>query len=725
MIKVRRSTVSVPTIFSSVNFRYEKRRAREFFSLPIVERDQRSFDWTIYTQMMRRADCLEKLSRLFHGKCAYCESSILDQSLINIEYFRPRDGAMGLDGSFSPDHYWWLVFEWSNMLPSCQLCDSAKAQRFPVARTRAAAGALGTKLDLEQPFLLDPCKDDPELHLFFARNGFVSSVTPRGRCAIEVLALNREPLVQMRFQQIEDLHETIRSVIEGMQTAIHRLREALSSSAPFLAAKRQLVRSYVAELRSVLTERDWTALQVHGGNKKHSMNLGGVTKSETRFRRLLKSKQNHSVEDDGDAARRAYFSGKRRIERIEIHNFKKIRNMELTLPSASERESWLVMVGENATGKSSLLQAVGLALLGQAHLQKLGLDARNFVTEGEEAGFVKVYLTNVLGPVELRFNANSRLFRVNPTRELVLLLGYGATRLLPRSARKDQKTERYVRVKNLFDPYARLQHAERWLTDVDRLPEREFSETAKALKRLLMLTDEDVVRREGAKVLFEVGQGQFSLRRLSDGYQSIVALAVDIMMGLSTKWGRMDLAEGIVLIDEIETHLHPIWKMEIVSRFRTVFPRLQFLVTTHDPLCLRGLFTGEVVVFKSTRDRLQAESVKEDISHLRADQLLTSPLFGLVSTREPAFQIITDRYSELLGMVKLTDQETREMNEIGHRLQSGLLKGETPSEQSVESVVRETVNKFVESAISLPPSQSANAGSVSHQINERLSKVFG
>jgi len=576
---------------------------------------------------------------------------------------------------------------------------------------------------MEQALLLDPCRNDPEIHLVFGRTGLVSSITPEGQCTIEVLALNREPLVKERLRELDELDPLIDEVVAGRRVGIRRLREALSLKSPYLAAKRQLVRKRAFELRAVLSYREWVALQVRGGTRKPSMNLGGVTKAETAFQRLLKSKQRHSVEDEGKAARKAYFSGKRRIERVEISNFKKIRHLELTVPSASDRESWLMLLGENATGKSSFLQAIGLALLGRVHLDKLALDARLFLTRGEQTGFVKVHLTNVLGPVELHLRSDSRDFRVKPARELVLLLGYGATRLLPRSSRIAQKPERYVRVKNLFDPYARLQHAERWLTDVERLSDRHFTQAVWAIKKLLMLQDGDRVTRRGSKILINIQEEVFTLRQLSDGYQSMVALAVDIMMGLTTKWERMDLAEGIILIDEIETHLHPIWKMEIVTRFRKVFPRMQFFVSTHDPLCLRGLSQGEIVVFTTGPSGLVAEVVREDISHLRADQLLTSPLFGLVSTREPDFQKGTDRYSALLGKSDRTAMETKEMQALGDLLRSGLLMGETSYERGVEAVVQETARTLIvdSSAAALSPSAETPNSTVTEKLNEIFS----
>ena len=94
------------------------------------------------------------------------------------------------------------------------------------------------------------------------------------------------------------------------------------------------------------------------------------------------------------------FGGVGRLERIEIENFKAIRKLALDVG-----KSWLMFVGENATGKSSILQAVGLALLGPSHLADLALDARQFLSHGEDEGVVRVYLPDLSDPVTVTFRA--------------------------------------------------------------------------------------------------------------------------------------------------------------------------------------------------------------------------------------------------------------------------------------------------------------------------------
>jgi predicted ATP-binding protein involved in virulence len=111
------------------------------------------------------------------------------------------------------------------------------------------------------------------------------------------------------------------------------------------------------------------------------------------------------------------------------------------------------------------------------------------------------------------------------------------------------------------------------------------------------------------------------------------------------------LAEGIVFIDEIGTHLHPRWKMEIVDRLRKTFPKIQFIITTHEPLCLRGLKDNEVVVLRrNSKDSIEALSDLPNPSSLRVDQLLTSEYFGLNSTIDPKIEKLFKEYYDLVAI---------------------------------------------------------------------------
>lgn len=89
------------------------------------------------------------------------------------------------------------------------------------------------------------------------------------------------------------------------------------------------------------------------------------------------------------------------------------------------------------------------------------------------------------------------------------------------------------------------------------------------------------------------------LRQLSDGERSFIALICDL--GRRLALANPELADplkgaGVVLIDELELHLHPKWQLEITEKLRTTFPNIQFIVTTHSPFIIQTARQGEVIL---------------------------------------------------------------------------------------------------------------------------------
>src|SRR5262249_16879848 len=129
------------------------------------------------------------------------------------------------------------------------------------------------------------------------------------------------------------------------------------------------------------------------------------------------------------------------------------------------------------------------------------------------------------------------------------------------------------------------------------------------------------------------GQAPIPLEALSDGYQSIIGVAADIIEIMLRHWSDIKDSEGIVLLDDLDVHVHPSWKAEIVGLLRATFPRVQFVITTHDPLCLLGTRQGEVHVLRRQPGTESVTIDQVDVPPgLTADQVLTGSWFGLTST---------------------------------------------------------------------------------------------
>lgn len=166
----------------------------------------------------------------FCGKCAYCECWITDFQHGDIEHFRPKKAVTDIDdqpilvsdgtGSAVTEHlgYYWLAYEWRNLLPSCQSCNQpnvardgvsgqerriGKRNRFPVQGKRAWQP--GHDLAEEQPLLINPIEEEPSAHLAVdSSNGIMLPKSPRGQACIDVFGLNvRDRLPEDRLSAID------------------------------------------------------------------------------------------------------------------------------------------------------------------------------------------------------------------------------------------------------------------------------------------------------------------------------------------------------------------------------------------------------------------------------------------------------------------------------------------------------------------------------------------
>ena len=177
---------------------------------------------TVDDVLYKRA--MDFLLPLFSNKCAYCESLITNTHPGDVEHYRPKGRLKEIDGKIvkisldgqEMDHpgYWWLCYEWRNLLPSCIDCNrrrnhtdevnegkiaAGKADIFPIDGKRAIKP--DDPLPDESPLLLDPTEDgfDPEDHFEFENSGLLKTKSKRAQVSCDLLGLNlREELVKQR-----------------------------------------------------------------------------------------------------------------------------------------------------------------------------------------------------------------------------------------------------------------------------------------------------------------------------------------------------------------------------------------------------------------------------------------------------------------------------------------------------------------------------------------------
>jgi len=196
----------------------------------------------------------------FSGLCAYCETDVTDNSRGEIEHYRPKAGVQDMDwttvqrmtsqGLENHPGYYWLAYEWQNLLLSCTLCNQVatrreygKGNRFPVVGDRAWVP--GDEAN-EEAVLINPCIEDPAIHLsFLPESGLFEPITERGKTTIEICGLNLRSLPTKRaeaYANIEARFDMILGKYRGAEriAELRKLRE--DGRREFLSVTRQAYR---------------------------------------------------------------------------------------------------------------------------------------------------------------------------------------------------------------------------------------------------------------------------------------------------------------------------------------------------------------------------------------------------------------------------------------------------------------------------------------------------
>jgi hypothetical protein len=203
---------------------------------------------------------------------------------------------------------------------------------------------------------------------------------------------------------------------------------------------------------------------------------------------------------------------------------------------------------------------------------------------------------------------------------------------------------------------------------------------------------------------------------VSSGFRSVLAMVCDIFEGLlrdkAVRERGFTEAEPIILIDEIEAHLHPRWKMQIMGAFRRVLPRAIFIATTHDPLCLRGMHDREVLVLSRVRREdandqqmpVVVETIAElpNVENLTVEQLLTSDFFAMFSTDSPDAERKLAELGSLLARRaagdRLSGEETRALDFLEREVALSLPLGSSEVQRLVQQAVADYLQRRRESS---------------------------
>ena len=377
---------------------------------------------------------------------------------------------------------------------------------------------------------------------------------------------------------------------------------------------------------------------------------------------------------------------------LQIENFgcfKERQKLYLSFGNGaySNFSNWNLILGDNGTGKTTLLK-----ILDRFQPFEWNINGGNKVYIPIDAGsknqvnlgikWASLFVSSIKEGQTVHIGKDWGVY--NEANTNIFLISYGASRRM--SKKNNLINESLEMTSSLFDEGIELINAEEWYfqkylneQNSEKSVALIFAKQLKIIKKLLIdflpdISDlrpkaiSDVKGTSSLEVKLESGEW-IPLRDLSYGYQTMTALLVDIGSRMMDKYPESDnpLAEPvIILIDEIDLHLHPKWQRQIMEQFSKYFPKAQFIVTSHSPLIVQAAeaVNANIVVCRKDGDKVIIDNNPEEVKGWRIDQILISDLFDLPTVRSNADEEKMSRYYELEAKSERTIQEESELEDI-------------------------------------------------------------
>ncbi len=326
------------------------------------------------------------------------------------------------------------------------------------------------------------------------------------------------------------------------------------------------------------------------------------------------------------------------IESLSIKNIKCFTQVYIPFNRIS------LIIGSNARGKSTILQLLAIGLRGISTVP-FSYSWKKTVNVSSSTGKFDIRLRYQNHPLSFAFHVDQDdvitcidgLSELHKLKDKIFLLGYGANRTI----RLEDKPpyQDMEEIATLFGENAYLKHikASENFTYVNK----HFKIIRRLVNAVLATADSEnsviLERFDENSLYFKTPSNPHKLipiEALSEGFKSTFVWIFDMILRIVKRQENLRKVEnihGIILLDEIDLHLHPVWQRTILSGLHKLFPNIQFIVTTHSPFVAQAAKPKDVILLESNRQTGNIELMNTQITSELSYRAIVRELFHIES----------------------------------------------------------------------------------------------
>lgn len=416
------------------------------------------------------------------------------------------------------------------------------------------------------------------------------------------------------------------------------------------------------------------------------------------------------------------------IDRIRLENIGSFENLDLAFNS-----TWNVLLGNNGCGKSTILKAIALCLCGDDNKAK---DVAGYLLRSQTSrGTIEIWV----GPQKYTTTLirdgrtiNLKFEQVTPLQaKRWVVLGFpplrGISQQNPRGpsgsdgSPNPEVSDLLPLISGTVD--TRLDSLKQWIVNLAMRAEPGGKNSAEDQKRCNHMINSffDLlgeitpgVRCEFHEVdplswsiILKTQDGEVPLDAINQGTSSVLGWIGTLLQRMYEIYRNSDEPEkqpALVMVDEIDAHMHPAWQQVLVRTLRNLFPRVQFLATSHSPLVVAGLTQDEIWILRRVltgqRSVVEITRPPADLKGWRVDQILNSSAFDETGARDPDTVELISTYTELAAKENPSSEDQARLEKASKELKVRL---PAPVEREHARKAFEIIQEFAQAQLSSMP----------------------